>query len=176
MTTREMIEVMEAFERGEVIEAEIRGTGMYEECVTPDWNWDYMIYRIKPKKENIKAKFLRGDEIVHKELCNGEPINKDNDFLIIEDINLSENKYQAYNKGIGTLEFFDIERIDKNYVNADDCLWYWEYCNNNYKAFAKTAVRYNKEECIDYLIRIASDDLPPTPIYQLGARLPKDKK
>ncbi|WP_181020392.1 hypothetical protein [Campylobacter hyointestinalis] len=50
MTTREMIEVMEAFERGEVIEAEIRGTGMYEECVTPDWNWDYMIYRIKPKK------------------------------------------------------------------------------------------------------------------------------
>ncbi|RAZ59596.1 hypothetical protein CHL10071_08870, partial [Campylobacter hyointestinalis subsp. lawsonii] len=74
MTTREMIEVMEAFERGEVIEAEIRGTGMYEECVTPDWNWGYIIYRIKPKEKEIKDKFKKGDEIVHKELCNGEPL------------------------------------------------------------------------------------------------------
>ncbi|TWO17996.1 hypothetical protein YZ82_08285 [Campylobacter hyointestinalis] len=176
MTTREMIEVMEAFERGEVIEAEIRGTGMYEECVTPDWNWDYMIYRIKPKEEEkIKTKFKKGDEIVHKELCNGAPLNKDNDFLIIEDINLSENKYEVYDKKIDTFEFFDIKKIDENYINADDCLWYWEYCNNNYKAFAKTAVRYNKEECIDYLQKVTSD-LTPTPIYQLGARLPKERE
>ncbi|CUU80510.1 Uncharacterised protein [Campylobacter hyointestinalis] len=26
----------------------------------------------------------------------------------------------------------------------------------------------------DYLVQIASDNLPPTPIYQLGARLPKE--
>lgn len=178
MTTREMIEVMEAFERGEAIEAEIRGTGMYEECVTPDWNWDYMIYRIKPKfkVEEIKAKFKQGDEIVHKELCNGAPLDKDNDFLIVEDIDLSEEKYEIYNKRLNAFEFFDIKKIDENYINADDCLWYWEYYNNNYKSFTKTTVRYNKEDCIDYLIQIASDDLPPTPIYQLGARLPKDKK
>lgn len=174
MTTREMIEVMEAFERGEVIEAEIKGTGMYEECVTPDWNWDYMIYRIKPKEEEkIKTKFKKGDEIVHKEFCNGAPLNKNNDFFIIEDINLSENKYEVYNKWIDAFEFFNIEVIDENYINTDDCLWYWEYFDNNYKAFIKTEFRYNKKDCIDYLQK-ATSDLTPTPIYQLGARLPKE--
>ncbi|CUU77248.1 hypothetical protein [Campylobacter hyointestinalis] len=177
MTTREMIEVMEAFERGEAIEAEIRGTGMYEECVTPDWNWDYMIYRIKPKfkEEEIKPKFKKGDTIVHNVLCNGTPLNKDNNFLVVEDINLSEEKYEVYNKGLDTFEFFDIETIDEEYVNIDDCLLYWEYYDDNYEAFTKTDLRYNKEDCIDYLRRTTSY-LTPTPIYQLGARLPKDKK
>lgn len=175
MTTREMIEVMEAFERGEVIEAEIRGTGMYEECVTPDWNWDYMIYRIKPKENNIKAKFKQYDKIIHKELCNGAPLNKDNDFLIIEYVNLSENKYEVYNKGIDAFEFFDIKEIDEDYINTDDCLWYWEYYNENLKAFTQTTLRYNKKDCIDYLQKVTSD-LTTTPIYQLGARLPKERE
>lgn len=169
MTTREMIEV---------IEAEIRGTGMYEECVTPDWNWDYMIYRIKPKAkvEETKHKFKQGDEIVHKELCNGEPLNKDNDFLIIEDVNLSENKYQVYNKRLNTFEFFDIEKIDENYINTDDCLWYWEYYDtirgifDIYSARLDTASYKN----LYYDYDEENWDLSYEPIYQLGARLPKE--
>ncbi|TWO20744.1 hypothetical protein [Campylobacter hyointestinalis] len=177
MTTREMIEVMEAFERGEVIEAEIRGTGMYEECVTPDWNWDYMIYRIKPKEEeNIKAKFRKGDEIVHKELCNGTPLNKDNNFLIIEDVNLSENKYQVYNKGLGAFEFFDIKKIDEEYVNIDDCLWYWEYYDAIRGIFDIYSARLDTASYKNLYYDYDNErwDLSYEPIYQLGARLPKE--
>lgn len=176
MTTREMIEVMEAFERGEVIEAEIRGTGMYEECVTPDWNWDYMIYRIKPKEEEkIKTKFKKGDEIVHKELCNGAPLNKNNDFLIIEDINLSENKYEVYNKGIDTFEFFDIKKIDENYINTDDCLWYWEYRDILRNSWYIHSTRLNNTS-YNNLFANGDWDLSSEPIYQLGARLPKERE
>lgn len=179
MTTKEMIEVMQAFERGEEIEVSCVDEDNWVYTRLPNWNWRYYKYRIKPKEEEIKYKeeeiehkFKKGDEIVHKELCDGKPLGKDNSFLVVEDINLSEEKYEIYNKRLDTFEFFDIETIDENYVNIDDCLWYWEYYDDNYEAFTKTDLRYDKEDCIDYLRRTTSY-LTPTPIYQLGARLKK---
>lgn len=179
MTTKEMIEVMQAFERGEEIEVSCVDEDNWVHTMLPNWNWKYYKYRIKPKEEEIKYKeeeiehkFKKGDIIVHKELCDGKPLGKDNSFLVVEDINLSEEKYEVYNKGLATFEFFDIETIDEEYVNIDDCLWYWEYYDDNYEAFTKTDLRYNKEDCIDYLHRTTSY-LTPMPIYQLGARLKK---
>lgn len=174
--TKDMIEVLEAYIKGEEIELSDIDDNIWIDMTIPEWNFENYKYRIKHKEENIKAKFKQGDEIVHKELCDGTPLNKDNSFLVVEDINLSENKYEVYNKRIGAYEFFDIKMADEDYINTNDCLWYWEYYNTNYKAFTKTAVRYNKEDCIDYLVQIASDNLPPTPIYQLGARLPKERE
>ncbi|RAZ37167.1 hypothetical protein [Campylobacter hyointestinalis] len=171
--TKEMIAVLEAYINGEKIEFSRVYDDDWHHISIPSWNWDRYKYRIKHKEENIKAKFKQGDEIVHKELCNGAPLDEDNDFLIIEDINLSENKYEVYNKSRDDFEWFDIKKIDENYINTDDCLWYWEYYDENLKAFTQTTLRYNEKDCIDYLQKVTSD-LTPTPIYQLGARLPKE--
>lgn len=182
--TKEMIAVLEAYINGEEIEFSLVYDDDWHHISIPNWNWEQYKYRIKPKEEEkIKTKFKQGDKIVHKELCNGAPLNKDNDFLIIEDI--FKNKYVVYNKrkentdnqarndNLDAFESFDIKEIDEDYVNADDCLWHWEYYDENYKTFAQTTLRYNKKDCIDYLQKITSD-LTPTPIYQLGARLPKE--
>ncbi|RAZ49965.1 hypothetical protein [Campylobacter hyointestinalis] len=130
MTTKEakeMIAVLEAYINGEKIEFSYLNEDYWHCIECPSWNWEDYKYRIKHKEENIKAKFKQGDKIIHKELCNGAPLNNNNDFYVIKDINLSENKYEVYNKRIGAFEFFDIKKIDENYINTDDCLWYWEY-------------------------------------------------
>lgn len=181
MTTKDVIEakeiiaVLEAYINGE--EIEFLGVNAYTwvDMTIPEWNFKNYKYRIKPKfkEEEIEYKFKKGDTIVHKELCDGTPLGKDNSFLVVEDINLSEEKYEIYNKRLDTFEFFDVEEIDENYINIDDCLWYWEYYDDNYEAFTLTDRRYDKEDCIDYL-RQTTSDLTPTPIYQLGARLKKE--
>ncbi|RAZ58736.1 hypothetical protein [Campylobacter hyointestinalis] len=171
--TKEMIAVLEAYINGEKIEFSRVYDDDWHHISIPSWNWDRYKYRIKHKEENIKAKFKQGDEIVHKELCNGVPLNEDNDFLIIEDINLSENKYKVYNKGIGAFEFFDIEWIDENYVNTDDCLWYWEYRDILRDIFYISNNRLNKA-AYKRVFTNSDWELSSEPIYQLGARLPKE--
>ena len=47
-TTKEMIEVMQAYERGEKIENYYHGEWLL--CKEPIWNWGYADYRVKPKK------------------------------------------------------------------------------------------------------------------------------
>ena len=49
MTLREKIEVMEAFERGEVIEYIPEYTNEWVETQTPEFDWRKCTYRIKPK-------------------------------------------------------------------------------------------------------------------------------
>ncbi|OCS09366.1 hypothetical protein CFTD6783_08340 [Campylobacter fetus subsp. testudinum] len=175
MTTEEMIEVMQAFERGEKIELSDVDADNWVYTRLPSWNFEDYKYRIKPKEEKKKSKFKVGDKIVHKELCDGTPLNKDNSFLAIEDINLSENKYEVYNKRVDTFEFFDIKMIDENYVNIDDCLWYWEYRDVISDSCYMYSTRLNKA-AYKNLCTNRDWDLDFEPIYQLGARLPKDKK
>lgn len=55
-TTKEMIEVMEAFERGEKIEvrdAICLEDGIWESTNSPLWNWSSCDYRVKPKKKYV---------------------------------------------------------------------------------------------------------------------------
>lgn len=53
MTTKEMIEVMQAYERGEQIEYRMKTIPENNEWVTmtqePEWNWTEFEYRVKPK-------------------------------------------------------------------------------------------------------------------------------
>ena len=53
MTLREKIEVMEAFERGEEIEASLLEYNIWEDETDPSWNWTYYEYRIKPKPKQV---------------------------------------------------------------------------------------------------------------------------
>ncbi|CUU77041.1 Uncharacterised protein [Campylobacter hyointestinalis subsp. hyointestinalis] len=174
MKAKEIIAVLEAYINGEEIEFSGVDTYSWVDMTIPEWNFKKYKYRIKPifKEEKIEPKFKKGDTIVHKELCDGTPLDRDSNFLVVDDIDLSKEKYRIYNNGLAIFEFFDIEEIDEDYLNIDDCLLYWEYYDDNYEAFTKTDLRYDKEDCIDYLHRTTSY-LTPTPIYQLGARLKK---
>lgn len=177
MTTREMIEVMEAFKRGEKIEFSRVYTDDWRDIGSPNWNWDQYKYRIshKYKVEEVEPKFKRGDIIVNKYTCDGTPLNRDSDFLIVQDIDLSKEKYEIYDRGLAVFKFSDIEEIDEDYLNVDDCLWYWEYRDVLRDSWHTHGVRLNKA-AYKNLCTDGDWDLSYEPIYQLGARLPKDKK
>ena len=49
MTTEEMIEVMQAYMRGEAIEVSDKGADDWREIKHPIWDWYGFEYRIKPK-------------------------------------------------------------------------------------------------------------------------------
>lgn len=51
MTTKEMIEIMQAYERGEQIECKTEGyeESAWEMVESPLWNWGILEYRVKPK-------------------------------------------------------------------------------------------------------------------------------
>lgn len=50
-TTKEMIEVMQAYDRGEQIEAGYNG--VWVDIDMPEWSWGLRDYRVKPKKKYV---------------------------------------------------------------------------------------------------------------------------
>jgi len=57
MTTKEKIEIMQAYTRGEEIEMRLAYCEEYEWAFAglPVWNWEKFEYRIKPKEPKSKA-------------------------------------------------------------------------------------------------------------------------
>ena len=83
-TTKEMIEVMQAYERGEQIEVHYFHVSedYWITCGTPIWDWNNFDYRVKPKKsyvpfdtpeEFLTAYRKHGEFIENKE--SGEKMN-----------------------------------------------------------------------------------------------------
>ena len=79
-TTKEMIDVMKAYDRGEQIEAGYNG--VWVDIDMPEWSWGLRDYRIKPKKsyepfdtpEEFLASYRKhGEFIENKE--SGEKMN-----------------------------------------------------------------------------------------------------
>ena len=79
-TTQEMIEVMQAYDRGEQIEAFYNG--VWEDIYIPEWSWGLRDYRVKTKKiyvpfktpeEFLAAYRKHGEFIENKE--SGEKMN-----------------------------------------------------------------------------------------------------
>ena len=79
-TTKEMIEVMQAYDRGEQIEACYNG--VWVDIYIPEWSWGLRDYRVKPKKsyvpfdtpeEFLTAYRKHGEFIENKE--SGEKMN-----------------------------------------------------------------------------------------------------
>lgn len=64
-TTREMIEVMEAHERGENIEMVHRymSGAVWDETSDPGWNWIDFDYRVSPKPRECWAIFTAGNNV-----------------------------------------------------------------------------------------------------------------
>ena len=51
-TTKEIIEVMQAYDRGEQVQL-LNIDGNWEDIKSPNWNWCKRDYRVKPKKKYI---------------------------------------------------------------------------------------------------------------------------
>lgn len=72
-TTKEMVEIMLAYDRGEQIENYYKGEWVLAKY--PKWNWEYVDYRVKPKpkyvpfetaEEFITAQRKKGHFIIDK--------------------------------------------------------------------------------------------------------------
>lgn len=66
-TTKEMIEVMQAYERGEHIQVKTTNKKCdWEDVKEPYWQWNFCDYRVKPKKKYVPfdtaEEFLRDQE------------------------------------------------------------------------------------------------------------------
>lgn len=147
MNTETMIEVMQAYTRGEIIQiCDIQGDeeslGDWEDIKEPSWNWDYFNYRVKPKK----PKFEDTDLMIWK-LSEAEPLHPKNDF------------YQSsYIK----------ERDDKdvnNYVHFDDVLWYWEFKMSDGWHISQTRMTRPQAQAF------VGDSVVIAPLYALGFRI-----
>lgn len=164
MTTKEKIEVMQAYERGEKIE---RRSANCEEkwtfVIFPIWNWDKFEYRIRPK-EKRSPKFKIGDVLVHLEK-KGQPLYRGDIYRVVS---IGE-KYTAEEEGYqckGAYEHF--ERI---FIKADDVLWYWEY-QNAFGEWEMTNARYTKSDLSNEVLG-PNERETAIPLYALGFRLPE---
>ena len=71
-TTKEMIEVMQAYERGEQIQLLNRCCGIWVDIDMPKWNWARCDYRVKPKKSYVP--FDTAEEFLEAQRKHGEVI------------------------------------------------------------------------------------------------------
>lgn len=163
MTTRDKIEVMDAYEKDGILERCLKGSMDWERVLEPVWNWEKYVYRIIPKKR----KFEEGDKV----------IEKDAQMLSLEGEN---DNYIWTVKGYtqeGEVEFKGGAIIPENqvcqeYIKIDDALWYWEYRDENGKwkmTFERSTVDGLNLNVTDAYCELST----ATPIYALGFRLPK---
>ena len=70
-TTKEMIEVMQAYDRGEQIQI-LDISGIWEDRECPFWNWSSCDYRVKPKKSYVP--FDTAEEFLAAQREHGEKV------------------------------------------------------------------------------------------------------
>ena len=97
MNTDEMIEVMQAYTKGEAIEVSVKGADDWSEIKCPLWDWNSFEYRVKPAKKVTLDKNLN-KRFISKQLSN-----------------------------IAELIDTDIFIYEGEYISVDDVLWYWEF-------------------------------------------------
>ena len=148
MTTQEMIEVMQAYERGEEIEkCLVDCEDRWVPATSPSWNWAQTSYRVKPKE----PKFKDGDEVVRKGFAG---YSRPADIwhvgsIAMEGVNLSD------------------------FIKADDVLWYWEYQDVSGE-WKMTGARYTKSDLSKEVLG-PNERETAIPLYALGFRLPREK-
>lgn len=170
-TTREMIEVMEAYERGEKIEYIHDMTEDWTETKQPVWDWYGCDYRIEPKKAEQEPKFKIGDTLINKKNCDGSPLITSYLYTIKD---IGTEQYYFINDFF-TKEYMDIKNIDELYINIDDCLWYWEILREDGE-WEQFRTRHTRKYLVDNYTFSNEEFKTLVPLYALGARLPKEQK
>nr|DAW42098.1 MAG TPA: hypothetical protein [Caudoviricetes sp.] len=164
MTTRDKIEVMDAYEKDGILERCLKGSMDWERIVEPVWNWEKYVYRIIPKKR----KFEEGDKVVEKD-AQKLPLEGENDNYIWTVKGYTQEGEVEFKGGVIIPE----NQACEEYVKIDDALWYWEYRDENGKwkmTFERSTVDGLNLNVTDAYCELST----ATPIYALGFRLPDD--
>ena len=159
MNTDKMIEVMQAYTRGEAIEVSDKGANDWSEIKHPLWDWSSFEYRVRPKNR----KFEKGDKV----------IEKDAQMLMLDENNGYIWTVKGYTED-GGIEFkggaiIPEHQVCEEYVKIDDALWYWEYQDTD-GHWEKSDYRATRAE-----IEKLSNFHNFAPLYGLGFRV-KDEK
>ncbi|QCD52844.1 hypothetical protein [Campylobacter sp. RM16192] len=180
MTTREMIEVMEAFERGEEIQYARKGSEDWFVLHTGMWHWDDYDYRIKPKRkkrhpEGVSFVYRREAGISNPKIlvitsvetpvikANKKPYEQDEAIYILTGIKTTDKN---------AVVIMDEDNLEKELIRVDDCLWYWEYQTID-GDWRKLDYRYATEQA--QAVMTLSQQKTLAPLYALGFRLPKEQ-
>jgi hypothetical protein len=148
MTTKEMIEVMQAYEKGEEIERRLADCeDIWVPATSPYWNWDNFEYRVKPKE----PKFKDGDEVVRKSFAG---------------CSRPADIWHVGSLGMDGMNLSD-------FIKADDVLWYWEYQDVDGE-WKMTDARYTKSDLSNEVLG-PNERETAIPLYVLGFRLPREK-
>ena len=164
MTTRDKIEVMDAYEKDGILERCLKGSMDWEQVIEPVWNWEKYVYRIIPKKR----KFEEGDKVVEKD-AQKLPLEGENDNYIWTVKGYTQEGEVEFKGGVIIPE----NQACEEYVKIDDALWYWEYRDENGKwkmTFERSTVDGLNLNVTDAYCELST----ATPIYALGFRLPDD--
>ena len=163
MTTKEMIEVMQAYEAGEDIEMKENEEESWREVKYPFWVWENFKFRIKPKE----TKFKVGDVLVHLEK-EGQSLYGGDIFRVI----LADGEYVAKDE-MGFRCTGGYEHFERIFIKADDVLWYWEYQDVDGE-WEMTNARYTKSDLSKEVLG-PNERETAIPLYALGFRLPREK-
>ena len=161
MTTEEMIEVMQAYVRGEEMQISDADKDEWGYIKDPSWNWIRYNYRVKPKKQ--KVEFKVGDVMVNRSL---EGFNMDCQSMrhIFEIIEINDGTCRIRNLTEGFTDRQPIERIKEEYINAD-VLWYWEFKMSDGWHISQT--RMTRAQALAFV----GDSVDIAPLYALGFRI-----
>ena len=122
-TTKEMIEVMQAYERGEQIQIKSEKKDCWDDICNPVWDWGTFDYRVKPNKSYVP--FETQEEFLEAYRKHGDGLISidDNGVIKVHDISISpdgsvyehkENQWTSYCSYVGKLEdlFEDFKMAD----------------------------------------------------------------
>lgn len=121
-STLGMIEVMEAFVRGEQIQISDIGKESWEDIDGPSWDWLNNDYRIKPGQS--RSKFKARDIIVFPDMADDMEVA--GHIFSVTRISYEKREY-GLRSFRGENVFISFGVADQQAVLADDVLWYWEY-------------------------------------------------
>lgn len=156
MTLKEKLEVIRGYAEGKVVEVydEDSGEGLAKQHDI--WDFEYSQYRIKPE---ATTKFKVGDTLV-----------------FIGDVNTRDvNTYEIIEVKQGSYRFSDeslrpIEKVEKEFINIKDVLWYFELFDFISKEPHIYPTRITMSD-INKELAPYHDVLMWKPIYALGFKL-----
>ncbi len=132
-TTKEMIEVMQAHDRGEQIEYVPIGEKNWIENEEPEWNWVSCDYRVKPKKNKIYVPFYTAEEFLAAQREHGSSVKVnsidksvfyaktgENNIELSAFVN-SDGCISLIEKGYRTIQVFELLALGVDFADGTPC-------------------------------------------------------
>ena len=156
ITLEKKIELITAYAEGKAVEVYDKDSDEWFAKEYDAWDFDGYNYRIKPDET---TKFAVGDTLVFMRVA-GEP----NPFRY-KITEVSDNSYKFEH-----VSPTPIEEVDKNFINEQDVLWYFEIYDYATKKYSMHPTRMTINE-MDEEFGANHDTLSWKPMYSLGFKL-----